>query len=102
LRGDAVKLLALDTALNACSVAIVEDGRLLARTVSPGGKGNAERLLPVLEETRAAARIGLIELDGIAATIGPGSFTGIRTALATARALGLALNRPVWGERPRR
>lgn len=92
-----MKLLALDTALNACSVAIVEDGRLLARTVSPGGKGNAERLLPVLEETRAAARIGLIELDGIAATIGPGSFTGIRTALATARALGLALNRPVWG-----
>lgn len=97
-----MKLLALDTALNACSVAIVEgslDGewRVLARLVSPGGKGNAERLLPVLEEARQQAGIDLAQLDGIAATIGPGSFTGIRTALATARALGLALSKPVWG-----
>src|SRR5690606_4608832 len=62
-----------------------------------GGKGNAERLLPAIEQTREAAGIALESLDGIAATIGPGSFTGIRTALATARGLGLALGRPVWG-----
>ena len=92
-----MKLLAIDTALNACSVAIVADDAVLARIVLPGGKGNAERLLPIVEQARAAAGIALADLDGIAATIGPGSFTGIRTALATARALGLALDRPVWG-----
>jgi tRNA threonylcarbamoyladenosine biosynthesis protein TsaB len=97
-----VKLLAIDTALNACSVAIVEgmpDGtcRVLARVVSPGGKGNAERLLPVLEAARAASGLALADLDGFAATIGPGSFTGIRTALATARGLALATAKPVRG-----
>lgn len=92
-----MKLLAIDTALDACSAAILEGDKVLARVVSPGGKGNAERLLPVLEQARAAAGIELKQLDAIAATIGPGSFTGIRTALATARALGLALNRPVHG-----
>lgn len=97
-----MKLLGLDTALNACSVAILdgatgENSRVLAKVVLPGGKGNAERLLPTIEQARAAAGIALADLDGIAATVGPGSFTGIRTALATARALGLALGKPVWG-----
>jgi tRNA threonylcarbamoyladenosine biosynthesis protein TsaB len=92
-----VKLLGIDTALNACSVAIVDGNEVLARVTSAGGKGNAERLLPLLEQARIEAGIELAELDGIAATVGPGSFTGIRTALATARALGLALKIPVWG-----
>jgi tRNA threonylcarbamoyladenosine biosynthesis protein TsaB len=92
-----VKLLGIDTALNACSVAIVDGDTVLACVVSAGGKGNAERLLPLLEQARLEAGIELAQLDGIAATIGPGSFTGIRTALATARALGLALKIPVWG-----
>ncbi|QDO97223.1 tRNA (adenosine(37)-N6)-threonylcarbamoyltransferase complex dimerization subunit type 1 TsaB [Ferrovibrio terrae] len=92
-----MKLLGIDTALNACSVAIVDGNAVLACVVSAGGKGNAERLLPLLEQARLQAGIELAQLDGIAATIGPGSFTGIRTALATARALGLALKIPVWG-----
>jgi tRNA threonylcarbamoyladenosine biosynthesis protein TsaB len=92
-----VKLLAIDTALNACSVAIVDGETVLARVVSPGGRGNAERLLPVLEQARAAAGLALADLDGFAATVGPGSFTGIRTALATARGLALATAKPVWG-----
>jgi tRNA threonylcarbamoyladenosine biosynthesis protein TsaB len=92
-----VKLLGIDTALNACSVAIVDGGVTLAKVVSAGGKGNAERLLPVLEQARQQSGIALADLDGIAATIGPGSFTGIRTALATARGLALALGKPVWG-----
>ena len=96
-RQDFVKLLGIDTALNACSVAIVDGDRTLACVQSAGGKGNAERLLPLLEQARLEAGIELADLDGIAATIGPGSFTGIRTALATARALGLALKIPVWG-----
>jgi tRNA threonylcarbamoyladenosine biosynthesis protein TsaB len=92
-----VKLLAIDTALNACSAAIVDGDVVLACVSSAGGKGNAERLLPLLEQLRQEAGIALGDLDGIAATVGPGSFTGIRTALAAARGLGLALGRPVWG-----
>lgn len=92
-----MKLLGIDTALNACSVAIVDRSDVLASVMSAGGRGNAERLLPLLEQARIEADIDLTQLDGIAATIGPGSFTGIRTALATARALGLALKIPVWG-----
>jgi tRNA threonylcarbamoyladenosine biosynthesis protein TsaB len=92
-----VKLLGIDTALNACSVAIIDGDAVVACVMSAGGKGNAERLLPLLEQARQQAGLELAQLDGIAATIGPGSFTGIRTALATARALGLALKIPVWG-----
>lgn len=92
-----MKLLGIDTALNACSVAIVGGDAVLASVTSAGGRGNAERLLPLLEQARLEAGLDLAQLDGIAVTIGPGSFTGIRTALATARALGLALKIPVWG-----
>lgn len=92
-----MKLLGIDTALNACSVAIIDGSEVLASVTSAGGRGNAERLLPLLEQARLEADIDLAQLDGIAVTIGPGSFTGIRTALATARALGLALKIPVWG-----
>jgi tRNA threonylcarbamoyladenosine biosynthesis protein TsaB len=92
-----VKLLGIDTALNACSVAIIDGSDVLASVTSAGGRGNAERLLPLLEQARREADLDLAQLDGIAVTIGPGSFTGIRTALATARALGLALKIPVWG-----
>ena len=92
-----MKLLAIDTALNACSAAIVDGETVLARVTSSGGKGNAERLLPLLEQLKQQAGLELADLDGIAATVGPGSFTGIRTALATARGLGLALGKPVWG-----
>lgn len=97
-----MKLLAIDTALNACSAAIVdgrpgEEWRVLARVASAGGKGNAERLLPLLDQAKREAGLELADLDGIVATVGPGSFTGIRTALATARGLGLALGKPVWG-----
>lgn len=92
-----MKLLGIDTALNACSVAIIDGSDVLASVTSAGGRGNAERLLPLLEQARLEADLDLAQLDGIAVTIGPGSFTGIRTALATARGLGLALKIPVWG-----
>lgn len=89
--------MAIDTALNACGVAIVEDGAVLGEAAGEGGRGHAERLLPAIERARAAAGLALMDLDGFAVTIGPGSFTGIRTALATARGLALALDKPLWG-----
>ncbi len=92
-----MKWLLLDTALDACTVVIAEGDAVRVEQRGAGGKGHAERLLPTIEAARQAAGIALSDIDAIAATIGPGSFTGIRTALSVARGLSLALRRPLWG-----
>lgn len=96
-----MKLLALDTALDACSAAVVEirDGanRVLAERYVPMVRGHAETLMPMVEAVLAEADVSFPALDRIAATIGPGTFTGVRIGLAAARGLGLAADRPVIG-----
>jgi tRNA threonylcarbamoyladenosine biosynthesis protein TsaB len=90
-----MKILALDTAMNACSAAIAVDGRTAARRHEMLGRGHAERIVPMLEEVRGDAGLDYGELDGIAVTVGPGTFTGVRVGLAAARALALAGELPV-------
>ncbi len=90
-------VLGLDTALGACSAALVEDGRTLARAYEAMRAGQAERLAPMVAEVAAAAGLGLDRIDRIAVTTGPGTFTGQRVGLAFARALALALKRPCIG-----
>jgi tRNA threonylcarbamoyladenosine biosynthesis protein TsaB len=90
-------LLALDSAGQACSVAIWRAGALAAHRLTAMARGHGERLLPMVAETIEAASLDLAELDAIAVTIGPGGFTGLRIGLAAARGLGLALARPVVG-----
>jgi tRNA threonylcarbamoyladenosine biosynthesis protein TsaB len=92
-----VKLLALDTALAACSVALVEDDRVLAAQSVVMGRGQAEALMPMVRDCMAAARLDFAALDLLAVTVGPGSFTGLRTGIAAARGLALALGRPLVG-----
>lgn len=92
-----MRVLAIDTALAACSVAITDDNELLVRVWEPLQRGHAERLLPMLEEARTAAGIMYNDLDLIAVTVGPGTFTGIRVGLAAARGLALATGAPVLG-----
>ncbi|WP_428249359.1 tRNA (adenosine(37)-N6)-threonylcarbamoyltransferase complex dimerization subunit type 1 TsaB [Ferrovibrio sp.] len=92
-----MKWLLLDTALDDCLAAIADGDAILTEQRGLGGKGHAERLLPTIEAARQAAGLELKELEAIAVTIGPGSFTGIRTALSVARGLSLALRKPLWG-----
>jgi tRNA threonylcarbamoyladenosine biosynthesis protein TsaB len=92
-----MRLLALDTALGACSAAIMVDGVLAARRHEVMARGHAERLLPMAEEALAEAGIAWSALDRLAVSIGPGTFTGVRTGLAAARGLALALDRPLLG-----
>lgn len=94
-----MKWLLLDTALDGCLAAIAEDEQILAARDGQElpGRGHAEKLLPAIEAARLAAGLALADLDALAVTIGPGSFTGIRTALSVARGLSLALRRPLWG-----
>ena len=90
-------LLALDTALEACSVAILRDGRVVAARSEPMPRGHQERLAPLIDELMAEAGLCFSALDRIGVTVGPGSFTGLRVGLAFAKGLGFALGRPVVG-----
>jgi tRNA threonylcarbamoyl adenosine modification protein YeaZ len=94
-----MKLLALDTAANFCSVAIldIETGTMLAGISEDIGKGHAERLIAVIEHAMSAAEIAPADIGRIAVSIGPGSFTGVRVGVSTARGFALALKCPAVG-----
>ena len=85
-----MRLLAIDTSLEACSVGIsAGGGRVLSSEVI--GRGHAERLMGMIEAAMAEAGLGFAELDRIAVTVGPGSFTGLRVGIAAARGLALVV-----------
>ena len=95
-------VLALDCSGPACSVAVATmagagNVAVLARHEQAMQRGHAAALMPMIEATLAAAGVRPDELGLIAATIGPGSFTGVRIGLATARALAFALGIPLAG-----
>ncbi|MGF7159024.1 tRNA threonylcarbamoyl adenosine modification protein YeaZ [Rhodoligotrophos appendicifer] len=96
-----MKVLALDTALNACSVAVVDvqsgGFRVMASASSAMVRGHAEALVPMVAETMAQAELSFTELDRIGVTIGPGTFTGTRIGVAAARGFGLASAKTVVG-----
>jgi tRNA threonylcarbamoyladenosine biosynthesis protein TsaB len=92
-----MKVLALDTCLGACSVAVCDDDRVLARISEVMARGHQERLAPMAQEAMAEAGLGFDALDRIGVTVGPGSFTGLRVGLAFAKGLALALDRPSIG-----
>ena len=92
-----MKVLALDTTLGACSVALCDAGRVLAHARETMTRGHAERIIPMTQEVMAAAGLGFGALDLIAVTVGPGSFTGVRVGLSAARGLGLAAGLRVAG-----
>ncbi len=89
--------LALDTAVGACSVAILKDGAVLAVQSEPMLRGHQERLAAMVRDVAAEAGIAFSEIDRIGVTVGPGSFTGLRVGLAFAKGLGLALGKPCIG-----
>jgi tRNA threonylcarbamoyladenosine biosynthesis protein TsaB len=92
-----MKVLSLDTCLGACSVAVCDGDRVLARISETMARGHQERLAPMVQEVMAQAEIGFDAVDRIGVTVGPGSFTGLRVGLAFAKGLALALDRPCIG-----
>jgi tRNA threonylcarbamoyladenosine biosynthesis protein TsaB len=87
-----LRTLVIETATAACSVALVEDGRVVDARHVVVGRGHAERLLPMIAELDRGGRADAIRVD-----CGPGSFTGIRVGLAAAKGLGLGWGVPVAG-----
>jgi len=92
-----VIILAVDTALGACSVALLRGEEILAHIFEPMDRGHAERLAPMVDEAMTQANLDFPELDRLAVTTGPGTFTGQRVGLAFMRGLRLALKRPLNG-----
>ena len=90
-----MKLLALDSSGLVASVAILDGETLVAEYTLNYKKTHSQTLLPMLDEIVKMTQTELSEVDAIAVAAGPGSFTGLRIGSATAKGLGLALNKPI-------
>jgi tRNA threonylcarbamoyladenosine biosynthesis protein TsaB len=96
-----MNVLAFDTCLGAVSAAVCRvdaaGPHVLAEAYEARTTGHAERLMPMIEETVARSGIALGDIDRLAVSLGPGSFTGVRIGVAAARALALATGKPAVG-----
>lgn len=89
--------LAFDTSAAQCAAALVSDGDLLAERQDAMARGQAEHLIPMLEEMLADAGATWADLDALGVGVGPGNFTGIRISVSAARGLALGLGIPAIG-----
>lgn len=89
-----MRLLALDTATEACSVALLDGTSCIVRYEEPG-RGHAERILPMVDEVLAESRVKLSSVEGIAVGRGPGAFTGVRIAISIAQGLAFGAGKLV-------
>lgn len=94
-----MKLLAVDSAASLCAACVWDTaaGHELGRSVADIGKGHAERIMATIAEALHAAGAEYSELEGLAVSTGPGSFTGVRVGVSTIRGLALALEIPAVG-----
>src|SRR4051812_21289484 len=93
-----MRVLAIDTALEACSAAVLDTGSgdVVSESM-PMVRGHAEALMPLIARVMKQADVAFSALDRVAVTTGPGSFTGLRVGIAAARGIGLAATKPVIG-----
>jgi tRNA threonylcarbamoyladenosine biosynthesis protein TsaB len=94
-----MRVLAIDTALAACSAAVLDTvyGGIIAGDSLPMVRGHAEALMPLLQRVMDEANLAYPDIDRVAVTTGPGSFTGLRVGIAAARGIALAAAKPIVG-----
>ncbi len=92
-----MKILAIDTSSSICSVAILEDKKLIIEKNSNDEKTHSQKLLPLIDLTLSESNLSLNEINLISCCIGPGSFTGIRIGVSTVKAFADASNIPIIG-----
>lgn len=90
-------ILSLDSAGSGCAACLWRDGAVLALVEEKMERGQDARLVPLVQSAMMKAGVAFSDLDKIAVTRGPGSFTGLRIGLAAARGFGLAAEKPVVG-----
>ena len=93
----AMKLLAIDTATDSCSVAITDGDTLRAELTATPGRTHSKHLMQFVSMVLEAAMMKPTDLKGFAVSIGPGSFTGLRIGISTVKALAFSLGKPVVG-----
>ena len=94
-----MRVLAIDTALAACSAAVLDTRHVavVASETLPMVRGHAEAIMPLIARVMDQAGVEFAELDRIAVTTGPGSFTGLRVGISAARGIALAAGKPAVG-----
>ena len=94
-----MRVLAIDTALAACSAAVLDTalGGIIASESLPMVRGHAEALIPLIARIMARAELEFSDIDRVAVTVGPGSFTGLRVGISAARGIALAADKPAFG-----
>ena len=90
-----MRILAMDSSSLVASVAVLEDDVLMAEYTMNYKKTHSQTLLPMIDEVVKMTELDLQTIDAIAISKGPGSFTGLRIGSATAKGLGLALDKPI-------
>jgi tRNA threonylcarbamoyladenosine biosynthesis protein TsaB len=94
-----MRVLAIDTALAACSAAVLDtaNGGIVASESLPMARGHAEALMPLLARVMKKSGVAFANLERVVVTTGPGSFTGLRVGISAARGFGVATGIPVVG-----
>ena len=94
-----MRVLAIDCALDACAAAVFDSaaGSIIASQTRIMVRGHAEALMPLIARVMDEAEVEFKELDRIAVTVGPGSFTGLRVGISAARGIALAAAKPAIG-----
>lgn len=92
-----MRVLAIDTALEACAAAVLDSERATVQETLSMARGHAEALLPLIARVMERAKTRFVEIDRIAVTTGPGSFTGLRVGISAARGIALAAGKPAVG-----
>lgn len=92
-----MKILSIDTSSKICSVAITEDANTIVELCSHDEKTHSIKLMPMIDEALSKASLTLDDINLLACSVGPGSFTGVRIGIATAKAFADVKNIPVTG-----
>lgn len=91
-----MKLLGIDTTSNVAAVAVMDDEKCLGEMLLNHPKTHSQKMMPIIESLLRELELEMTDLDGVAVSSGPGSFTGVRIGMATAKALGHACGLPVY------
>lgn len=90
-----MKILGMDTSSRACSIAVIEDDCLICEFVINNKKTHSQKLMPMIETMLNMSDLSIEDIDAIAVSVGPGSFTGLRISMATAKAISHVNNIPI-------
>ncbi|KUO50024.1 MAG: hypothetical protein APF76_06045 [Desulfitibacter sp. BRH_c19] len=90
-------VLGIDSSTQVNTVALIDHGRLLTETIMNTRKNHSQRLMPTIDMILKEVGINITDIDGVAVSSGPGSFTGLRIGMTTAKAIAWSLNKPLVG-----